>query len=75
MGWASGGEIFDRVADGLIAAKASEAVKRRVLTDLIILLQNGDWDTEDESLDRFRNDPVIVEIFRERGIEPWEDDE
>lgn len=69
MGWASGGRIFDSVAQGLIDARASEEVKRRVLGDLIEALQREDWDTEDESLEAFKGDPVIVELFAEHGVE------
>ena len=68
MGWASGGEIFDCVAKALIDAEASDDIKRNALGRLIGSLQDGDWDTEDESLERFKDDQVIVELFRERGI-------
>lgn len=69
MGWASAGpEIFDPVPQGLIDAGASDEIKRRVLGPLIGKLQGEDWDTEDESLEEFRNDPVIVALFAEHGI-------
>ena len=68
MGWASASRIFDPVAKGLIDAGASEEIKRRVLGDLIGTLQGEDWDTEDESLEEFRDDPVIVELFAEHGV-------
>jgi hypothetical protein len=68
MGWASGGRIFDSVAQGLIDANASEEIKRRVLGDLIGSLQGEDWDTEDESLEEFRDDPVIAALFAEHGV-------
>ena len=74
MGWASAGEIFDKVADGLIAAHASDEIKISVLCDLIGFLQEGDWDTEYESLDKYTDDPVIVEAFRQHRIE-YEDDD
>lgn len=63
MGWASAGSIFDPVAAALIEAGASDDLKRRVLGKLIETLQDGDWDTEDESLRQFRDDPVIVAEF------------
>lgn len=68
MGWASGGEIFDSVADDLIRADAPDALKLLVLSGLIDRLQNKDWDTEDESLERYLNDPIIVQAFEEHGI-------
>lgn len=75
MGWASAGRIFDPVAQGLIDAGASEEIKRRVLGTLIGTLQGEDWDTEDESLEEFRGDPVIVELFAEHGITLGDDDD
>lgn len=68
MGWASAGEIFDPIARALVELDAPEETKRRVLGPLIDKLRNDDWDTESESLEEFRDDPVIVAIFRERGI-------
>lgn len=68
MGWASAGEIFDPVAQALIDLGADEQTKRRVLGTLIDKLQDGDWDTEDESLAEFADDPVIVALFAERGV-------
>jgi hypothetical protein len=68
MGWASAGEIFDPVAQALIDCGADEQTKRRVLGMLIGKLQDGDWDTEDESMRQFRHDPVIAELFRKAGV-------
>lgn len=68
MGWASAGEIFDPIARALIDLGASSEVKRGVLTTLIRQLQDGDWDTEGESLDEFRNDPIVVEAFARQGV-------
>jgi hypothetical protein len=74
MGWASASRIFDPVAQGLIDAGASEEIKRRVLGDLIGVLQGEDWDTEDESLEEFGDDPVIVAVFAEHGIKLHDDE-
>lgn len=74
MGWASASRIFDPVAQGLIDAGASGEIKRRVLGDLIGTLQGEDWDTEDESLEEFRDDPVIVALFAEHGVKLPEDE-
>lgn len=69
MGWASGGSrIFDPVTRALIAAGANDDIKRQTLGPLIDELRELDWDTEDESLEEFRDDPVIVALFRERGV-------
>ena len=68
MGWASAGNIFDPVAQALIDCHAPDEMKRRVLGQLIGVLQGEDWDTEKESLDRFADDPVIVKAFADHGV-------
>lgn len=70
MGWASAGEIFDPVARAMIELGATDEMKIRVLGDLIGALQQGDWDTEDESLGELQDDPAIVEAFRRHGVTP-----
>jgi hypothetical protein len=68
MGWASAGDIFNPVARALIEAGASDELKRKTLGTLIGKLREGDWDTEDQSLGLFAEDPAIVAAFREHGI-------
>lgn len=69
MGWSGAGTtIFDPVARAVIDAGMSDGSKRAILSSLIEGLKAGDWDTEDESLEEFRNDPVIVALFAERGV-------
>ncbi len=68
MGWASAGYIFDPVAKALVELNAPDEVKTRVLGDLIGALQDGDWDTESESLSQFSDDPAIVEAFRQHDV-------
>lgn len=68
MGWSSANRIFDPVAQALITNDAPADMKTRVLTVLIKTLQDGDWDTADESLDEFKTDPAIVAAFRENGV-------
>ena len=68
MGWASAGAIFDPVAKAMVELKAPDEMKTRVLGDLIGALQDGDWDTEEESLDLFKDDPPIVEAFRQHDV-------
>lgn len=64
MGWNSGHHIFNPVARELVAAGVADEVVTRVCVTLIKALQDGDWDTEGESLDEFRGHPAIVEAFR-----------
>lgn len=69
MGWSSAGStIFDPVARSVIEAGVSDDAKRTILGKLIEKLREGDWDTEDESLEEFTRDPVIVALFREYGV-------
>jgi hypothetical protein len=68
MGWNSAGEIFDPVAKTLVELNASDATKTRVLGDLIGALQDGDWDTEDGSLEQFKDDPAIVAAFADHDV-------
>jgi hypothetical protein len=70
MGWASAGTIFDPVAQALIDLDATDDMKRGVLGPLIDQLTGEDWDTCDESANKFRDDPVIVALFAERGWGP-----
>lgn len=68
MGWNSADEIFNPVAESLIKYDVPDAVITGVLSVLIKALQDNDWDTEDESLHEYKNDPAIVEAFRLNGI-------
>lgn len=68
MGWSSANSIFNPVARALIDAGADETTKRKVLGDLINGLQEGDWDTEDESLEDFLDEPAIIDAFHDRGV-------
>jgi hypothetical protein len=75
MGWSSANQIFDPVARALIEVSASDDVKTRVLGKLIEQLQDGDWDTGDESLEEFADDPAIVAAFAANGIHLDNEDE
>ena len=69
MGWASvGHSIFDPVMKALQESDAKPEVKKSVAVQLISVLQAEDWDTEDESLEEFSDDPVIVAAFAECGV-------
>ncbi|MBA4865953.1 hypothetical protein H1V43_32335 [Streptomyces sp. PSKA54] len=68
MGWSSANQIFNPVARALREAGVSDQTKRKVLGDLISGLQDGDWDTEDESLEDFLDDPAIVQAFADHDV-------
>jgi hypothetical protein len=69
MGWASAGaSIFDPVMKALQESNATAETKTSVAKLLINVLQGQDWDTEDESLEEFSDDPSIVEAFAEYEV-------
>jgi hypothetical protein len=63
MGWSGAHDIFNGVADVLIQTGVNSEAIRLTLLRLIRELQARDWDTEDESLDQFRDHPLIVSVF------------
>lgn len=70
MGWASAGQIFDRVAQGFIDAKAPPEIAAPVLKDLIDVLTDMDWDTVSESREEFIRHPWIEDVFFEAEGDP-----
>jgi hypothetical protein len=63
MGWNSANEYFDPVADAFIALGAPAEIVTPVLTVLVRALKDGDWDTEDESEEKYKDHPAIVAAF------------
>ncbi len=70
MGYASGGEIFDRVADKLVELKAPEELTIEVCAVLTEALRDMDWDTVDESVDRFLAHSAVIAGIR-KGAPEW----
>jgi hypothetical protein len=68
MGWSSGNEVFDPVARELQVFVPDDTARSAVASVLINALQECDWDTEDESLDQFRDDPAIIAAFATNGV-------
>jgi hypothetical protein len=68
MGWNSANRIFDPVAAALTKAGVDDDTKRTTLRTLIKELQDGDWDTEDESLEDYLHDPAIVGAFADCNV-------
>lgn len=64
MGWASAGMIFDRVARALVKTDIGVNDMIVVLYELAVELRDGDWDTEDESIAAFRDQPAVVMALR-----------
>jgi len=72
MGWASGVEIFDVVAGALLDDK-KEINKKKVLKSLINVLEDGDWDTQNDS--DYYDHPLVQEIFKELHPNWFEDED
>lgn len=71
MGWASAGAIFNPVCEALQQSFLIPETRQKILVILIKTLQEGDWDTEGESLEQFAEDPVVVKAFQECGEYLW----
>lgn len=73
MGWASAGEIFDPVCSLIVKGVEGKAIAEdeatKVLKTLIAKLQDGDWDTEEESLAAFVDHSCVVAAFVAQGVE------
>lgn len=59
MGWGSATEIFDTVVKGVLFNHP----KKEIIKNLMVLLFEGDWDTEDES--EFWDNEIVQEAYRE----------
>jgi len=74
MGWASASGIFNDVASAIIEAGVEAEKGTAVLADLIRTLSYDDWDTQDESIEGFRNNLMVMEAFRQAGFESYVDE-
>lgn len=63
MGWGSAGDIFDPVAQDLIG-RVPDEVLDRVCFRLAKQLMEGDWDTDDASIEQFQGVPVVQHAIR-----------
>lgn len=73
MGWSSGGDVFDPVAETLREMDGiPEQDRTLICVSLIKALQGNDWDTEDESLEHFRHTKFVTDAFAEAGVYPPE---
>lgn len=75
MGWNTANEIFDPVCAKLQHSHLWDSTRKDILVTLIQTLQDGDWDTEDESLERFKDDAIVVRAFGQCGVHLYEKDE
>ena len=70
MGWASGGDIFDRTARALLGSGVEDRIVTEVLAALTGALADGDWDTLDESVEAFADQPAVLAGLH-RGAPQW----
>jgi hypothetical protein len=68
MGWSSANPIFDETISVAIRLGVTGNVLTEIAEKLIWELQDGDWDTEDESVELFMDHPEIIQAFRNRGV-------
>lgn len=68
MGWASANPIFDETIREAIYNDVEGRALYCIASALIAQLQNGDWDTEDESLEQFRDQPEVIRAFKDAGV-------
>jgi len=69
MGWCSATYIFDQV----VKALKEDGDKKDAITQLIVALEDGDWDCQADS--DYYDDPEIQEIFKELHPNWFEDEE
>lgn len=67
MGWCSGTEIFDHVAQFVLSSQATENEKYAVLDALAEALEFQDWDCQEDSF--YCDDPIVRRIFDDRHPE------
>jgi hypothetical protein len=73
MGWSNGNSIFDTVCDEVIRQVNTntgiwQSDAEKLLSVLIDELQNHDWDTEHESLDKYKDVGYVVRAFADNYV-------
>lgn len=71
MGWCNGTEIFDVVCAGLL--EDPPASKEEILKDLIEVLEDEDWDCQNESA--YFEHPLVQAAFKDLHPNWFEDNE
>lgn len=68
MGWSSANAYFDVVVQELEIANVPEEAQFSILKSLAAELRAGDWDTLDESLEAFPDNPAVRRVMAEYDI-------
>ena len=75
MGWGSAGGLFNDIVHAMIDADVHGEKLTDICEKIIRQFQEGDWDTEGESLEAFENHPDVVKAFRRCDVHPQERDD
>lgn len=62
MGWGSGTELFDAVAESIINSPLTRKEKVKILVTLIEAMEDKDWDCQQDS--RYWNEPLVAASFK-----------
>lgn len=63
MGWCSATDIFDRMVDIVLGADdMRDTTKEELITALVEVLEDRDWDCQDESA--YRGHPFVEAVFK-----------
>lgn len=72
MTWIEGTRAFDEACQRIVSwteqGNISKETATRSLQMLILIFQDCGWDTEDESLDKFKEYDFVVSAFEWYGI-------
>lgn len=69
MGWAGGSSIFEPVADAVVSSSGMDGeTRRRILVALIQALRYSDWDTVDDVIGGYTDNPDVMAAFAECGL-------
>lgn len=71
MGWCSGTDVFDTMANFVLNSDASGDAKYEVLLALADVLEDHDWDCQGES--GHRGDPIVQRVFKKLHPD-WDED-
>jgi len=69
MGWCSATEIFDTIVTSLTAYE--EVDKETIIKELIISLENSDWDCQQDSI--YWDHPLVRKCFKATSPELFEE--
>lgn len=70
MGWAGGRDVMDSIIDVVLREIQDRGLQQRLFKGIIEALEDADWDTQDECLDRsIAFDEALDELHPEWDID------